>query len=359
MKRLFQHILIIIAICGLISAVLTSCSGKKTDAIIIMLNNPGDDLFPFDDYFEVERIVDVSVQGEFKPLSNQIEYVHIAEGYAFIWDYENLTISKIDLNTGVIVSQIPTGSENYINMKGDDEHLYLLKRFKKIIHVYDLDLKEQDTISFKFIPALSAFAKTKDGFIFLNTYNNKKKGRFIMTDDKSSKAISFIHSSKEEIPQLLAAQGGTPKTSSRVHATMIYSGDLFMPYPNGKILCFDPENNKAYLYDGKKMKKLFQINTDSYNWETRAPFIIQIGSIRDNKLFVYYYNWNYYLAYYDKKYNLIAHGSYCPSHGLIISTPIWQKDGDKLISIVVPEEETVPNDPGKTAQAQIVIYRPK
>lgn len=331
-------------------AVFTACGGMYNQEVVISLNNPGNEHFPFDDFFQVERTVNVNVQGEFTPLSSWIKYVHIANGYAFIWDYDNLTISKIDLSTGVIVSQMPTGRDNdIIMMKGDDQHLYLLGRKNKM-HVLDLNFIEQDTISFKFIPALSSFAKTKDGFVFFNTYDNKRKGRFIMTDEKCSKATSFIKSSKEEIPQLISVQGGTPKAFPGVYTRMIYSVDLFMPYSHGMIFCFDPENNKAYLCDGKKMRKLFRIDTDSFNWETRAPSIIQISSIRDNKLIVYHYDWNYYIAYYDKKYNQLANGIYCPSSGALISTPLWQKDGDKLIAVVVPDEESVP---------QIVFYHPK
>lgn len=356
MKRLFQHIILFIVFGGFMLPVITGCRGNHNHEVVITLNNPGDEVFPFDDYFQVDRIVNVSAQGEFTPLSGLIKYVHIANGYSFIWDYDNLTISKIDLNTGVIVSQMPTGRD-YNIMKGDDEHLYLLGRKNKM-HVLDFNFKEQDTVSFKFIPALSSFAKTKDGFIFLNTYNNKRKGRIIMTDEKCSKATSFIKSSKEESPQLFSVQGGTPKEIPGAYAIMIYPGDLFMPYSNGMIFCFDPENNKAYLSDGKKMRKLFRIDTDSYNWKDRAPYVIQINSIKDNKLIIYNYDMNYYLAYYDKKYNLIAHGKYHPSYG-ILTTPLWQYPEDGLLSVDVPDEEAVQEDSGKPSRTRIVFYRPK
>lgn len=339
-------------------SVLTDCRGKNADDVIIMLSNPGIDHFPIDEHFHVERTVNVSTQGEFTPLSNQIQTIHIADEYAFIWDDGNLTISKVDLNKGVIVNQI--SGRNYSIMRGDDEHLYFQDKFKKNIHILDLSFKELDIIHFDFIPAPSSFAKTEDGFIFFNTYNNKKKGRFLMTDDKCSKAISFIQSSKEEAPPPLiqGKTGRTSKQSGVPNGKMIYSHFLFSPYSNGKILCFDPENNKTYLCDGKKMKKLFQINTDSFNWVTSAPYIIQINAVKENKLIKYYYNHNGYLAYYDKKYDLIAHGIIGPANATIDS-PLWQQVGDQFITIIVPDDETSLKSPEKNFQAQIVFYSPR
>lgn len=358
MRRIILHLLFITLIIGTTLSVFTGCQGNKTDDVIIMLSNPGNDKFPLDDYFQVDRIVNVSIQGDFKPLSSNIKYVHIANQYAFIWDYDNLAISKVDMSTGVIVSQI--SGRSYSIMRGDEEQLYCQENFKNNIHILDLNLKEQGIINFDFIPAPSSFAKTKEGFIFLNTYNNKRKGRYIMTDDKCSKAISFLQSSKEEAPPpMIRGEGGrNMKLSGASNGKTVYPQVLFTPYSNGKIMCFDPENNKAYLCDGKKMEKLFQINTDNFNWETRAPYIIQINTVKDNKLIVYYYNWNYYLAYYNKKYDLIAHGLYGSSYWAM-NTPLWQTEGNQFVTVVVPDEETPPGYPEKSVQAQIVFYSPR
>ena len=348
MKRIALSLLMITSVCGFVLT-MAGCGGKNSQDVVLKVSEPGDKKFPIDDYFEVEKTVYVNAEGEY--LLSDINSVHIKGDYIYTLD-TNHRLSKIDLNSGEIVKQfcqVGRGPQDYlfpINITGDDEYLYIIDLMGKAIHKFDYDLKHQGKINVDHLPSVSSLYKTKDGFIFYNSFENDSIGKFLITDNETRIKTSF-----------LTLQEQLPETDGPI-MKVIYTQDLFVSDSHGNLICFNPEANEAYIYDGKDMTKLFRIESDdTYQSESQVAVsrIGRIFCVNGNLLVDYHLNESSY-AYFDKDYNLIDYGLGKTSDDETIFSPIHQI-GDKLITVITTDDEIGAVVPGKSIQAQIVIHR--
>lgn len=351
MKKLAQCLLLIIPVCGLVLTVMTGCDGKKPKDVVLTVNEPGDRKFPFNDFFEVDKTVYVSSEGDY--LLSDINNVYIKNNYIYTLD-TNHRLSKIDMNSGDIVKQfcqIGRGPQDYlfpICITGDDEYLYLIDLMGKAIHKFDYDLMHKGKISVEQLPALSSMYKTKDGFIFFNSFESDSIGKFIITDNNGKMLKSFFKL-KEKLPE-----------TDEIIMKTIYTQDLFVSDSHGNVLCLNPDANEAYIYDGKDITKLFRIDTDDTFQPAPQMPVSHIGRlfcVNGNLLIDYFYNEEDY-AYFDKDYNLIADGMGATSDEEKLFSPICQI-GDKLITAIPTDDAVGAVLPGKSIQAQIIIHRAK
>jgi len=345
MHRHTIYILLLATFCGLVLATITGCGRKNaTEDVIITVNDPGEKLFPIDDYFQVEKRVYVSAEGEY--LLSDIHDIYVTDDYAFILDYSQ-SISKIDLASGEIIAQLHQqgrGPQDYLyplGISGDDNYLYLLDAGSNI-HVYDFDLKHQDKISMD-IPSSSSFCKIKDGYMFLNPFENDSIGKFIITDGRGRLKDSYLKKQREDTPKGV------------VSATAYYTQKFFIPDSFGKVFCHNSKDDAVYLYDSKKMIKKCQFKLDDDLLGTPGVYIKQIFSPDGNILVNYFTNGKGDYAYYDKDCNLIAQGI---GGGEVPFFPICQI-GNKLVTAFTTDDELGAELPGKSIQAQIIIHRSK
>ncbi|MBO4561324.1 MAG: 6-bladed beta-propeller [Bacteroidaceae bacterium] len=350
MKRVSQCLLLIIPILGL---ALTSagCGSKNVQDVVLAVNEPGDKKFPIDEYFEVEKTVYVSAEDEY--LLSDINNVYIKNDYIYTLD-TNHTLSKIDLNSGEIVKQfcqIGRGPQDYlfpICITGDEEYLYLIDLMGKAIHKFDYDLKHSGKIEVEQLPAVSSMFKTKDGFIFYNSFESESIGKFVITDNSGKMVNSFLKL-EEKLPE---TDGPTMKT--------LYTQELFVSDPDGNILCLNPDANEVYIYDGSDMTKLFRIETDdTFKPAPQMPaaHVRQIFCLNGNVLINYFYNEGDY-AYYDKDYNLMADGIGATPDLDVFFSPVCQI-GDRLVTVTPTDDTPGAILPGKSIQALIIIHRAK
>ena len=333
-------------VCALGLTFLTGCASKNTtDDVIITVNDPGEKMFPIDDYFQVDKRVYVSAEGGY--FLSDIHDIYVTDEYVFILDYSQ-SISKIDLASGEIVSQLNQqgrGPQDYLyplGISGDDKYLYLLDAGKNI-HIYDFDLKHQDKIYLDDVPSPSSFSKTKEGFVFLNSFENDSIGKFVITDHRGRLTDSYLMLPQEDMPKGI------------VMAVVNYTQKYFIPDSYGNVLCHDSKDNAVYLYDGKEMKKKFQLKLDDDLLGTPGVYIKQIFSPNGNILINYFCNGMGDYAYYDKDCNLIAQGI---GGGQIPFFPICQI-GNKLVTAFTTDDEVGAELPGRSIQAQIIIHRTK
>lgn len=348
----FNRCLLLIPVCGLVLTLMTGCAGKKKD-VVITVQEQSDKTFPVYDYFQVEKIINVNADDNH--LLSDINSVHIKGGYIYTLD-SNHKISKIDINTGNIIGQycqVGRGPQDYmfpIGLSGDDKNLYLLDLMGKSVHKFSYDLKHQGKISLEEMNATSSMYKTKDGFIFFNSFDSEGTGKFAVTDNDGKKKQSFINK-KEEI---------LPETDAPVMKN-IFTDQLFVPTPDGKVLCFDPDGLQAYLYDGKDMVPQLRIAMDM-NYEkqpqTPDPFVKQLYYMNGNILINYSYNLETCLSYYDKNFKLIATGTSQVSDNQPPFKPICQT-GDRLITVKSTDDTPGAVLPDRSIQAQIIIHRAK
>ena len=98
------------------SMIITGCN---SNSVTVTIQDPGDEVFPLDDYLKVEKTVNVSAEGPGGLMSMILDF-YITDKYAFILDSNN-RIFKVDLNTGEVVKQLFAG-RHLSCMTGDDQH---------------------------------------------------------------------------------------------------------------------------------------------------------------------------------------------------------------------------------------------
>lgn len=343
-KSIFEQLFMIVSALGVLFSIMTGC--KSNNNVTITIQDPGDEIFPLDDYFKVEKTVNVSAESKGGLMSLIMDY-YITDKYAFILDTNN-RIFKVDLKTGDVVKQLFAG-RHLSCMTGDDEYLYCLNIGEnKNVCKYDFDLELHQEISIDRIRGTSSFIKTDEGFMFYNSKQNSKVGRFVVTDNDCANASSFLRAI--EIPR--TQQSGIP-------TTLLYPHSLFVPYRNGNMLFFDPEYNTAYVYNGKNLKKLFQFDdNDASLTDSRPPHISQLFFINGHILVKYSCNRKRCYAFLDNRYNVIRQGVVDPSM-VKAQDLIIQQGRNRLVKISLTDVGPGDVVPDRSIQAQIIIYRAK
>lgn len=340
-------------VCVLVSALLTACADKKSNVVINVQEQP-DKTFPIYDYFQVDKTVYVNADDEH--LLSDINSAYMNGNYIYTLD-SNHKLSKIDLNTGDIIGQycqIGRGPQDYIfpiGLTGDDRNLYLLDFMGKAVHKFSFDLKHQGKFSLENMNATSSMFKTKDGFLFFNSFDSEGVGKIALTDNNGQIKQSFVNQ-KEELQ---------PETDAPVMKT-IFTDQLFVQTPDGKVLCFNPDGNEAYLYDGTDMEPLLRIFMDM-NYEkkpqTPDPFVKQLYYLNGNLMVNYSYNMDTYFSYYDKNFKLKASGKYAlTDKEQAPFQPICQI-GDKLITVSPTDDTPGAVLPDRSIQAVIILHSAK
>ena len=342
MKRVARCLYLIVPLCGLVLSFMTGCGGKKSaDEVVVRFRDPGEKLFPIKDFFQIDRNVNVRADGDY--FMSDVSDAFFSDDFAFILD-QRQAVSKVDLKTGQIVSQLhqigrgPNDYLNAMNLTGDDEHLYLLDMGGKSVHVYDHDLNHQDKFNIDYMPGPSSFTKIKDGFMFLNSFENDSIGLFVVTDNRCRKTGTFL---KKE-----PAQEGE---DDEMNFFVINIGKYFIPDSYGNVVCHNPNTDELFLYDGKTIWKLCQIKKDDSLTGTPGVYIKQVFTFNGNTLVNYFCGKGACYALFDKNYNLIE-------EGLVVNEvpffPICQ-EGNKFITAFISDDEA------DNVQAQIVIYKTK
>lgn len=345
MKRTVIPILIF----SILVSVMSGCGGKKNaaDEVVVRFQDPGESAFPASDYFQLEKKLDISDQGEY--FLSDVSGVFLTDDYAFLLDGRQ-AISKVDLKTGEIVKQlyqVGNGPQDYlraVNITGDKEHLYLLDHMTKRVHVYDFDLKHQDRFDVEYIPSPSSFVKLKDGFMFLNSAEDTKLGAFVVTDNRGVKKASFLELEEEPVYQ-----------EGEVVFRVIYTDNCFSTNKDGNMVCYYPNANEIYLYDGKTLTKQFSIKPDDDLFGTKGVSVSKVFSLKGNTLVGYRCDYKPSLGWFDKDGNLLAKG-----HGQYITQrfQIYQS-GDRVVLVLMAQDLLETEAAGKSVQAQISVYRPK
>lgn len=345
MKRTVIPILIF----SILVSVLSGCGGKKNaaDEVVVRFQDPGESVFPVSDYFHLEKKLDISDQGEY--FLSDVTGVFLTDDYAFLLDGRQ-AISKVDLKTGEIVKQlyqVGNGPQDYlraVNITGDKEHLYLLDHMTKRVHFYDFDLKHQDRFDVEYIPSPSSFVKLKDGFMFLNSAEDTKLGAFVVTDNRGVKKASFLELKEEPVYN-------DDEGAFRV----VYTDNCFFTNADGKMLCYYPNANEIYLYDGKTLSKQFAIKPDDNLVGARGVNIAKVMSLNGNTLVGYRCDYKPSFGWFDKDGNLLAkgHGQYITQRFQIYPA------GDRVVLVILAQDLLASEAAGKSVQAQISVYRPK
>ena len=341
-------------VCGLlVSALMSGCADKKSNVVITVQEQPTK-IFPIYDYFQVDRTVYVNADDEH--LLSDINSVYMNGNYIYTLDSSH-KLSKIDLNTGDIIGQycqVGRGPQDYIfpiGLTGDDQYLYLLDFMGKAVHKFSFDLKHQGKFSLENMNATSSMLKIRDGFIFFNSFESENVGKFAVTDNEGQIKQSFING-QEELQ---------PETDAPVMKT-IFTDQLFVKTPDGKVLCFNPDGKEAYLYDGNDMDPLLRIFMDM-NYEkkpqTPDPFVKQLYYVNGNVLINYSYNMETYFSYYDKNFKLKASGKYdLTDDSQAPFQPLCQI-GDRLITFKSTDDAPGAVLPDRSIQAVIILHSAK
>ena len=353
MKRIALCLPLIIPVCGLVLTLMAGCGHKNAANVILTVQEPGDKVFPINDYFEVDKQVYVKAHDSY--LLSDINSVYATDKFIYTLDASH-RLSKIDAASGEIVKQfcqLGRGPHDYIfpiGLTGDDEHLYVLDLMSKDIHIFDFDLTHQRKFSIAQLPVASSIHKTKDGFILFNSIENDSIGKFVITDNEGRITNTF-----------LKLQQNLPETDGPILMT-IHTQSLFVPGSDGNILCFNPDGGDAYLYDGKDLNKLFHVsqnNTFTDMPNNPAQYIKQLFYINGNYVVSYSYSFDKSdYAYFDKNLNLIADGVNATSHDEAPFSPVCQS-GDRLITAITTDDTPSAVLPGLSIQAQIIFHRTK
>ena len=358
MKSIAKCLFQIFPVCGLVISALTGCGGNKNaDDIVITVKDPGDKEFPVSDYFQVDKRVYVSAEdGYYLAL---VTDAYVTDNYAFLYDTQQ-RISKVDLSTGKIVSQLDRrgrGPEEYLmamGIAGDDKYIYLMENNSgRIIHAYDYDFKHQYKFSIDWPTMPSTFISLGNGFLFQNSSENDSIGKFVFTDNQGHITKSFLELQEKE-----------PEPDSNgdiVMLVVVHTEELFIPDSKGNILCYNPDTDEAYLYDGKSMKKQFRIKMDDGMPNQPTPMINKVFA-PDGKILVNYsytkrgaYNRYGNFAIFDKDYNLVVEGTGGLREGEAPFLPMLQK-GNQLITVDNTDDAVGAVLPGRSIQAQIVFH---
>ncbi len=334
---------------SLLMSVMIGCGGNKNavDEVVVRYQDPGESVFPASDYFQLENKLDINDQGDY--FLSDVSGVFLTDDYAFLLDSRQ-AISKVDLKTGEIVKQlyqVGNGPQDYlraVNITGDKEHLYLLDHMTKRVHVYDFDLKHQDRFDVEYIPSPSSFVKLKDGFLFLNSAEDTKLGAFVVTDNRGVKKASFLELKEEPV-----------YNDDEMAFRVVYTDNCFFTNADGNMLCYYPNANEIYLYDGKTLSKQFSIKPDDNLVGTRGVNIRKVFYMNGKTLVGYMCDYKPSFGWFDKDGNLLAKG-----HGQYITLrfQIYQS-GDKVVLVLMAQDLLETEAAGKSVQAQISFYRPK
>lgn len=365
MKRLAHYLALIIPVMGLVITAFTGCNDNKgTEGVVITVKDPGDKEFKVSDYFQVDKTVYVSADGEY--LLAYVNDVFVTDKYAFLFDGQQ-RISKVDLSTGQIVSQLNRrgrGPEEYImaiGIAGDDEHIYLLDSGTSTIHVYDHDFNHQYKFSLDWPTRPSSFISLGNGFVFQNGLESDSIGKFVFTDNQGRITNSFLEKKKESPNSTQTVQVHTESGWSEEEFVQVHYEELFVKDSKGNILCYNPNTYESYLYDGNNMTKQFQIQMEDGMPDMPTP---NIGKVfyPDGKILVNYfytkrgaYNRFGCMAIFDKDYNLIVEGVGGLREGEAPFLPILQK-GNQLITVLATDDAVGAVVPGKSIQAEIVFH---
>ena len=329
------------------------CAEKKSNVVITVQDQTGK-IFPIYDYFQVDRTVYVNADNEY--LLSDINSVYMNGNYIYTLDSSH-RLSKIDLNTGDIIGQycqVGRGPQDYvfpIGLTGDDQYIYLLDLMGNSVHKFSHDLKHQGKFTFENSNATSSMYKTRDGFLFFNSFDNEGIGKITVTDNEGKIKQSFVNQKEEQ----------QPESDSPVMKT-IFTSQLFVEADEGKVLCFNPDGNEAYLYDGSDLNPLMKIVMDqNYEKIPQMPdsYVQHLYCINGNVLINYSYNLGGAFSYYDKDLKLIATGEYTlTSKEQAPFQPICQV-GDKLITAAPTDDTPGAVLPDRSIQAAIIIHSAK
>ena len=340
-----KKLTLLILFLGVALLTLTGCN--VDDSVVeytIPVANRGNETFSFEDFFRKPKRVNVDLDDEF-PVSATISDIVFAKRYAFILD-ANSRLSKIDLRKRKVVDQRQF-KRSQVVLSYYDKHLYVLGLDENcIVYEYDMKLNLTDSIYVRNMKA-SSFCRMKHGFIFLNRRETGNRGKYVVTNKRLTKGVSFVK-----------VEGRSYK---RYDTRLILSSEVFIHRPFGKILCYDIENNDGYQYDGEKLRRVFHIGTD-FNDPALSPLnnLRVIYSSKGNILINYYHDEGTDgMAFFDKHHNLAAQG---PSYDAIqegLFKYKYRQVGKKLVRIhmVIPEERG--RYPYKATQVQFDIYRLK
>jgi len=346
MNRMSRSLFLIISVFGSV-LMFVGCGKKNAGEVTVTFNDPGEKIFPVKVFFQLEKTVDVSGEGDY--FMSDFRSAYFTDDYAFILDVRQ-AVSKVDLKTGDIVAQLhqigrgPKDYLNAMNLTGDDEHVYLLDLSGKSIHVYDYDLNHQAKFNVEYIPLPSSFTKLEDGFMIMNSAGNDSIGEFVVTDNQGRKKASFLQHEESGM-----------EDDDEMMFFVINIGDYFIPDFHGKVLCHRPQNDELFLYDGKNLSKQVRIKPEDDMLGKPGVYIRQIFSLNGKTLVNYFYGKGACYAYYDNNYNLIAEGLG------VNETPFFPvcQVGDRYMTVSMTDAETETEVPGKSVQAQIFIYKAK
>ncbi len=340
---------LVLFICGLAVSALTGCDSEEKAAVeyIIPVVNRCNEPFCFDDYFRKVKTVYLRSDNEYTA-PTMISDIYFIDSYAFILEISDRRLSKIDLKKGKVVNQIRV-KRNQCVLSGDKDHLYLLGfGNKNIITIYDLDLIPTDSLELKNV-SVSSFSRIKNGFIFLNGRETGNRGKYVITNSRLTRAVSY------------KKVGAPYKPYKKNEPISIAFSEVFIKGSFGRILCYDNENQDGYLYDGEKLKRLFHIGTDVTDPEAVPLKNTQmIYSLKGNRLF-HYYNEDFTdgVAYFDKDNNLVAQGPAYDSNKEGLFRYTYRQVGRKLVRIRMEKAEDRDKNPNNTTYAQIDFYRLK
>ena len=345
MIRIAGHLFKAASVCMIASMLMTGCNNPNNSTVTVAIQDPGDEVFPFDDYFKVVKTVNVSAECQGGPMS-LISDFYITDKYAFILDSNN-RILKVDLKTGDVVDHL-YAARRLSGLTGDDQYIYSLDVTEKFVCKYNFDLYLQQDMDIDRIRGASSFIKTDKGFMFYNTHQNSNFGRFVVTDNHCKKASSFLRTVD------------VPRRSQLGASTILYPHYLFVPYNRVKMLFFDPEYNTAYLYNEKNVRKLFQItSSDDVQPDSRPPHIDQLLLLNGNILVKYSCNRKRCYAYLDDKYQVISQGIEDPATAKPQRELFIQQRRKKFVKMYLTDIGPGDVVPDRSIQAQIVFYRAK
>ena len=341
-----KQLVLIILVLVLTASALTGCKMDfSTVEYTIPVSGRGNGTFSFDVFFKKPKRVNVSFDDEF-PISAMYSDIVFAQRYAFILD-ANSRLSKIDLRKRKVVDQRQF-KRSQVVLSYYDKHLYVLGLDDNcIVYEYDMNLNLTDSIYVRNMKA-SSFCRMRDGFIFLNRRETGNRGKYVVTNKRLTKGVSFVK-----------VEGREPY--KRYDTRLILSSEVFIRRPFGKVLCFDIENNDGYQYDGEKLKRVFHVGSD-----INDPGLTPLNNLRviyasDGNILFNYYNDDGIdgMALFDKNHNLVAQGpSYDTTQEGLFKYK-YRQVGKKLVRIhfVMPEKRGA--YPYKCTQVQFEFFTQK
>lgn len=341
-----KQLVLIILILGLTALALTGCTMDfSTVEYTVPVENRGNETFSFDDYFRKTKRVNVSLDDEF-PVSAMIFDIVFARRYAFILD-ANRNLTKIDLRKRRVVDQKQL-KRSQVVLSYYDKHLYVLGLGEKcIVYEYDMNLNQTDSISVRNMDA-SSFCRIKNGFIFLNGRETASRGKYVITNKRLTKGVSFV-------------KLGRRWPYKKYNPNLRFSSEVFIRGSFGNVLCFDVENNDGYRYDGEKLRKAFHIGTDVTDPEAEPLNNLQVIYASYGNIIFNYYNDDGTdgMAFFDRHHNLVAQGpSYDATQEGLFKYE-YRQVGKKLVRIHMVRPQGRGAYPSNSTQVQFEFFRLK